>query len=55
MHLMAATKMHGVPYADVLALIRFVAPYSGYPAAADALGALPEIARNLGVGNRSRS
>lgn len=49
MHVMAATKMHGVPYADVLAVIRFVAPYSGYPAAADALGLLPEIARTLGL------
>jgi alkylhydroperoxidase/carboxymuconolactone decarboxylase family protein YurZ len=49
MHLMAATTMHGVPYADVLAVIRFVAPYSGYPAAADALGTLPELARSLGL------
>ncbi|NIK62167.1 hypothetical protein [Kribbella shirazensis] len=49
MHVMAATKMHGVPYADVLAVIRFVAPYSGYPAAADALGRLPEIAKVLGL------
>ncbi|MEV6273405.1 hypothetical protein AB0L64_39985 [Kribbella sp. NPDC051936] len=49
MHVMAATTMHGVPYADVLAVIRFVAPYSGYPAAADALGRLPEIVRNLGL------
>lgn len=47
MHVMAATKMHGVPYADVLAVIRFVAPYAGYPAAADALGILPKIAAEL--------
>ena len=42
-------ELHGVPYADVLALIRFVAPYSGYPAAADALGVLPGIAESLGL------
>jgi 4-carboxymuconolactone decarboxylase len=47
MHLTAAVAMHGVPYADILALICFVAPYAGYPAAADALGRLPEIAAEL--------
>ncbi|MEU8801005.1 hypothetical protein [Spirillospora sp. NPDC048819] len=49
MHVMAAVKMHSVPYADVLAVIRFIAPYSGYPAAADALGRLPAIAVELGL------
>ncbi|MCF6468697.1 dehydrogenase [Nonomuraea sp. MG754425] len=44
-----ALHAHGVPYADVLALIRFVAPYAGYPAAADALGRLAEVAAGLGL------
>jgi 4-carboxymuconolactone decarboxylase len=44
-----ALHMHGVPYADMLALIRFVAPYSGYPSAAGALGRIREIAGELGI------
>uniref|UniRef100_UPI003F4977A8 carboxymuconolactone decarboxylase family protein n=1 Tax=Nonomuraea sp. CA-252377 TaxID=3240003 RepID=UPI003F4977A8 len=48
MHIMALT-MHGTAYADILALIRFVAPYSGYPAAATALGALARYAKELGI------
>ncbi|WP_228011195.1 hypothetical protein [Nonomuraea phyllanthi] len=48
MHVMAM-NMHGVPYADMLALIRFVAPYAGYPAAADALGRLKQVAKELGI------
>ena len=47
MHVTAA-KMHGVPYGDLLALIRFVAPYAGYPAAADALGRLGVLASEIG-------
>jgi 4-carboxymuconolactone decarboxylase len=47
MHVMAA-KMHGIPYADLLALLRFVAPYAGYPAAADALGRLGAVGREIG-------
>ncbi|AOS91870.1 carboxymuconolactone decarboxylase family protein [Mycobacterium intracellulare] len=48
MHVTAAT-MHGVTYGELLAAIRFVAPYSGYPAAADALARLTEIAVETGV------
>jgi 4-carboxymuconolactone decarboxylase len=48
LHVQAAT-MHGIPYADLLALIRFTAPYAGYPAAADALGRLGELAGELGI------
>lgn len=44
-----AAKMHGIPYADLLALLRFVAPYAGYPAAADALGRIEEIASLIGM------
>lgn len=46
MHVTAA-KMHGFTYADLLAAIRFIAPYSGYPAAADALARLKEIATEI--------
>ncbi|MEV4582106.1 hypothetical protein AB0K16_53655 [Nonomuraea jabiensis] len=48
MHI-TALNMHGVPYADMLALIRFVAPYAGYPAAADALGRVAQVAAELGL------
>jgi 4-carboxymuconolactone decarboxylase len=48
MHVMAL-NMHGVPYADMLALIRFVAPYSGYPSAAGALSRIADIAAELGI------
>jgi 4-carboxymuconolactone decarboxylase len=44
-----AAKMHGIPFCDLLALVRFVAPYAGYPAAADALGRLGEIAAQVGM------
>jgi alkylhydroperoxidase/carboxymuconolactone decarboxylase family protein YurZ len=47
MHVMAA-KMHGIPDADLMALLRFVAPYAGYPAAADALGRLGALGAELG-------
>lgn len=43
-----AAKMHGIPYADLLALLRFVAPYAGYPAAADALERLGALGPELG-------
>jgi alkylhydroperoxidase/carboxymuconolactone decarboxylase family protein YurZ len=46
MHVTA--KMHGIPYGDLLALLRFVAPYAGYPAAADALGRLGALASEIG-------
>ncbi|MEW9555532.1 hypothetical protein [Nonomuraea sp. NPDC050783] len=48
MHVIALDR-HGVPYADMLALIRFVAPYSGYPSAAGALGRVAELAAELGL------
>ncbi|WP_231984297.1 carboxymuconolactone decarboxylase family protein [Mycobacterium sp. E342] len=48
MHVTAA-RMHGLTYADLLAAIRFIAPYSGYPAAADALARLKEVATEIGL------
>jgi 4-carboxymuconolactone decarboxylase len=48
MHVTAA-EMHGLTYADLLAAIRFIAPYSGYPAAADALARLKEVATEIGM------
>jgi alkylhydroperoxidase/carboxymuconolactone decarboxylase family protein YurZ len=48
LHVQAALG-HGIPYADLLALIRFVAPYAGYPASADALARLGELAVELGA------
>ncbi|UGT93124.1 carboxymuconolactone decarboxylase family protein [Mycobacterium ostraviense] len=41
--------MHGLAYADLLAAIRFIAPYSGYPAAADALARLQQVAAETGM------
>jgi 4-carboxymuconolactone decarboxylase len=43
-----AAKMHGIPHPDLLALLRFVAPYTGYPAAADALDRLGTLGPELG-------
>jgi 4-carboxymuconolactone decarboxylase len=48
MHVTAA-QMHGLSYAELLAAIRFIAPYSGYPAAADALARLNQIATEIGM------
>lgn len=48
LHVKAAV-MHAIPYADLLALVRFTAPYAGYPAAADALGRLGELVTELGA------
>ncbi|OBF02138.1 carboxymuconolactone decarboxylase family protein [Mycobacterium sp. 852002-10029_SCH5224772] len=48
MHVTAGT-MNGLTYAELLAAIRFVAPYSGYPAAADALARFTEIATEIGL------
>ncbi|KZS83113.1 carboxymuconolactone decarboxylase family protein [Mycobacterium persicum] len=48
MHVTAAA-MHGLAYADLLAAIRFIAPYSGYPAAADALARLQQVAAEIGM------
>jgi 4-carboxymuconolactone decarboxylase len=51
LHVQAA-HMHGIPFPDLLALIRFVAPFAGYPAAADALARLGELAVELGMDTR---
>lgn len=48
MHVTAA-RLHGLGYGDVLAAIRFIAPYSGYPAAADAFARLKEVAGEIGM------
>jgi 4-carboxymuconolactone decarboxylase len=48
MHVTAA-NMHGLGYADLQAAIRFVAPYAGYPGAAEALARLKEIATEIGM------
>ncbi|HZU50180.1 MAG TPA: dehydrogenase [Mycobacterium sp.] len=48
MHITAA-KMYGISYPDMLAVIRFTAPYSGYPAAADALARLQQVAQEIGL------
>jgi hypothetical protein len=41
-----------IPYPDLLALVRFVAPFAGYPAAADTLARLGELAVELGMDTR---
>jgi alkylhydroperoxidase/carboxymuconolactone decarboxylase family protein YurZ len=48
MHVTAA-KMHGIGYSDLLAAIRFVAPYAGYPAAADALARVRQVSAEIGM------
>lgn len=48
LHVQAALA-HGVPFADLFAVVRFLGPYAGYPAAADALERLGAIAAELGV------
>ncbi|GAB2595972.1 hypothetical protein GCM10027168_30880 [Streptomyces capparidis] len=44
-----ASVHHGTPFSDILALIRFVAPYAGYPAAADALEYVNTVRQQLGI------
>ncbi|KRV48865.1 hypothetical protein AQ490_23710 [Wenjunlia vitaminophila] len=44
---MQAAMMHGIPFADVLALVRFIAPYAGYAASADALAYLGALRAQL--------
>jgi alkylhydroperoxidase/carboxymuconolactone decarboxylase family protein YurZ len=44
-----ACRMHDIPLADVVSAIRFIAPYSGYPAVADTLNRLGEIAEEMGL------
>ena len=48
-----ASLSHGVPFSDVLGVVRFIGPYAGYPAAADALERLGAVAAELGVDVRS--
>jgi 4-carboxymuconolactone decarboxylase len=48
LHVQAAL-LHGVPLADVLGVVRFIGPYAGYPAAADALERLGVVAAELGI------
>src|SRR5919206_1205447 len=52
LHIQAALSL-GVPFADVLGVVRFMGPYAGYPAAADALGHLGDIGAQLGGDVRS--
>ena len=48
LHVQAALS-HGVPISDVLGVVRFMGPYAGYPAAADAFGHLGDIGVELGI------
>src|SRR5215207_8433251 len=52
LHVQAALS-HGVPFSDILGVVRFMGPYAGYPAAADALERLGGIGAELGVHVRS--
>jgi 4-carboxymuconolactone decarboxylase len=52
LHVQAALS-HGVPFSDVLGVVRFIGPYAGYPAAADALERLAAVGAELGVDVRS--
>jgi len=54
LHVQAALS-HGVPFSDVLSVVRFIGPYAGYPAAADALERLGSIGAELGVDVRSEA
>src|SRR5215217_3640875 len=42
LHIQAALS-HGVPFADLLGVVRFIGPYAGYPAGADALERLVPV------------
>jgi 4-carboxymuconolactone decarboxylase len=44
-----AALAHGTPFATLLAAVRFIAPYAGYPAAADALARIATTGAELGV------
>jgi 4-carboxymuconolactone decarboxylase len=52
LHIQAALSL-GVPFADVLGVVRFMGPYAGYPATADALEHLGVIGGELGIDVRS--
>ena len=42
-----------MPFSDILGVIRFMGPYAGYPAAADALERLAAVAAELGIDLRN--
>ena len=52
LHVQAALY-HGVPFSDVLGVVRFMGPYAGYPAAADALERLGDVGTEIGVDVRT--
>ena len=52
LHVQAAL-FHSVPFSDVLGVVRFMGPYAGYPAAADALESLGVIGAGLGIDVRT--
>src|SRR5829696_10110800 len=52
LHIQAALS-HCVPFADLLGVVRFIGPYAGYPAAADALERLGAVAAELGIDLRN--
>lgn len=52
LHVQAALAQE-IPLSDVLAVIRFIAPYVGYPACADALARLNAIAADRGFDIRA--
>ena len=54
LHVQAALS-HGVPFSDILGVVRFIGPYAGYPAAADALERLGGIGAELGVDVRTEA
>ncbi|MDQ3496582.1 MAG: carboxymuconolactone decarboxylase family protein [Actinomycetota bacterium] len=54
LHVQAALH-HGVPFSDVLGVVRFMGPYAGYPAAADALERLDAIGVQLGIDARAEA
>jgi|SRR5215208_345476 len=51
LHVQAAIS-HGVPFSDVLGVVRFIGPYAGYPAADDALERLGAVAAELAAAAR---
>jgi 4-carboxymuconolactone decarboxylase len=48
-----AALSHGVPFSTLLAAVRFIAPYAGYPAAADAIARLTAVGATLDVDTRA--
>jgi 4-carboxymuconolactone decarboxylase len=52
LHVQAALS-HSVPFSTLLAAVRFIAPYAGYPAAADAIARLAAVGAKLDVSTRA--